>query len=170
MFAFSVAENVSMYEYEKTELKRVNSTLESAGLGDKIKSLAKGVKTSILKNLDPDGIEFSGGETQKLALARALYKDAPFIVLDEPTAALDALAEERLYLEFDKLTQGKTAVYISHRLASTSFCDRIILFENGGVAEVGSHDELLAQGGKYAELFNVQSQYYRNNVEQEAAV
>jgi ABC-type multidrug transport system fused ATPase/permease subunit len=116
----------------------------------------------MLKIIDLDGVELSGGETQKLALARALYKDAPFIVLDEPTAALDALAEERLYLEFDKLAKNKTAVYISHRLASTRFCDRIILFEDGGIAEVGTHGELVGKGGKYAELFDVQAQYYRS--------
>jgi ABC-type multidrug transport system fused ATPase/permease subunit len=124
----------------------------------------------MMKNLDPDGVELSGGEIQKLALARALYKNAPFIVLDEPTAALDALAEERLYNEFDKLTRDKTAVYISHRLASTRFCDRVLLFENGSIVECGTHEALLAAGGRYAELFNVQAQYYRDSDSDNGAV
>lgn len=173
MFAFTVAENISMRAREKTDAPRVRRALELAGLSAKIDSLPKGAATSMLKNLDLDGAELSGGETQKLALARALYKNAPFIVLDEPTAALDALAEERLYLEFDKLTQGKTAVYISHRLASTRFCDRIALFEDGMIAECGTHDELLLRGGKYAGLFNIQAQYYRDGAgqrEEDAAI
>jgi ATP-binding cassette subfamily C protein len=169
-FAFTIAENVSMQEYAKTDLPRVRRCLELAGLKDKIDTLPKGINTAMLKTLDLDGVEFSGGEIQKLALARALYKDAPFIVLDEPTAALDALAEERLYMEFDKLTRDKTAIYISHRLASTRFCDRVILFENGAIAECGTHDELLNQGGKYAALFGVQAQYYRDSEEAEALV
>lgn len=169
-FAFTIAENVSMQEYEKADLPRVRRCLELAGLMDKIDALPKGIDTAMQKTIDLDGVEFSGGETQKLALARALYKDAPFIVLDEPTAALDALAEERLYMEFDRLTRDKTAIYISHRLASTRFCDRVILFENGAIAECGTHDELLAQGGKYAELFGVQAQYYRDSEEAEVLV
>ncbi|MDR1328401.1 MAG: ABC transporter ATP-binding protein/permease [Oscillospiraceae bacterium] len=162
MFAYTVAENVSMREYGKSDIERVDRTLELAGLSDKVSSLKSGIDTTMLKIIDLDGVELSGGETQKLALARALYKDAPFIVLDEPTAALDALAEERLYLEFDKLAKNKTAVYISHRLASTRFCDRIILFEDGKIAEAGTHGELVGKCGKYAELFNVQAQYYRS--------
>jgi ABC-type multidrug transport system fused ATPase/permease subunit len=162
-FAFTIAENVSLCEYEKTDIERVKRSLELAGLSEKIASLPKGIDTAMLKNLEKDGVEFSGGETQKLALARALYKDAPLIVLDEPTAALDALAEERLYREFDKLSRDKTAIYISHRLASTRFCDRVVMFDNGKITECGTHDELLISGGKYAELFNVQAQYYRDD-------
>jgi ATP-binding cassette subfamily C protein len=169
-FAFTVAENISLQEYDITDLGGVRLSLEKAGLLEKINELPKGIDTPMLKNLDPDGVEFSGGETQKLALARALYKNAPFIVLDEPTAALDALAEERLYNEFDKLTRDKTAVYISHRLASTRFCDRVLLFENGTIAECGTHEALLAAGGKYAELFSVQAQYYRNSDSDNGAV
>jgi ATP-binding cassette subfamily C protein len=164
-FAFSIAENVSMRETNKTDAARVRKVLDLAGLSEKLGSLPKGIETSMLKNLDLEGVEFSGGETQKLALARALYKDAPYIVLDEPTAALDALAEERMYLEFDKLARGKTAVYISHRLASTRFCDRILMFEGGTIAECGTHEALISQGGKYAELFGIQAQYYRSGAE-----
>ena len=103
----------------------------------------------------------SGGEMQRLMLARALYKDAPVIVLDEPTAALDPLAEEDIYRKYQSMTEGKSSVYISHRLASTRFCDRIILIQDGIIKEEGTHAELLAQGGVYAELFNIQSEYYR---------
>jgi ATP-binding cassette subfamily C protein len=163
LFAFTVTENISMRTLNETDNECISRSLEQAGLSGKISGLDKGVHTPMLKALYDDGVEFSGGETQKLALARALYKNAPFIVLDEPTAALDALAEERLYNEFDRLSAGKTAVYISHRLASTRFCDRIVMFENGAVAEVGSHDELLTKGGKYADLFAVQAQYYKDN-------
>ena len=104
----------------------------------------------------------SGGETQRLMLARALYKDAPVVLLDEPTAALDPIAEANLYRKYGEMTEGKSSVYISHRLASTRFCDRIVLLEGGKIAEEGSHEELLASGGRYAELFDVQSKYYRN--------
>ena len=103
----------------------------------------------------------SGGETQRLMLARALYKNAPMIFLDEPTAALDPIAEDNLYHQYSDRTKGRTSVYISHRLASTRFCDRIILLEDGGIAEEGTHDSLLAAGGKYAEMFEVQRQYYQ---------
>lgn len=168
MFAFTVAENVSMDEYEKTDINKVKTSIDKAGLIEKINSCKKGIDTTVLKVIDDDGIEFSGGESQKLALARALYKNAPCIVLDEPTSALDALAEERMYKEFDSLIGNKTAIYISHRLASTKFCDRIIVFENGKVAESGTHDELIEKGGKYAELFNVQAKYYKD--EEVAAV
>ncbi len=170
VFAFTVAENISMQELDKTDLSGVRRSAELAGLDKKLDSLKAGLNTTMLKIIDVNGVEFSGGETQKLALARALYKNAPFIVLDEPTAALDALAEERLYMEFDRLASGKTAVYISHRLASTRFCDRVLMFENGTIAESGTHDALLAQGAKYAELFNVQAQYYRDKKEEEATV
>jgi ATP-binding cassette subfamily C protein len=160
-FAFTLAENISMSEYAKTDFLRAGEMLERAGMKDKLTGLEKGLDTVMLKVIDEDGVEFSGGESQKLALARALYKDAPFVVLDEPTAALDALAEERLYKEFDSLTQNKTAIYISHRLASTRFCDRVAMFEEGGIIECGTHDELIAKKGKYAELFNTQAKYYR---------
>ncbi len=167
LFAFTLAENVSMREYDKTDFSRAAEALERAGLKDKLDSLEKGLDTAMLKVIDEDGVEFSGGENQKLVLARALYKDAPFVVLDEPTAALDALAEERLYREFDGLTKDKTAIYISHRLASTRFCDRVAMFEEGSIIECGTHEELIAKRGKYAELFNVQAKYYREEAERE---
>ena len=112
-----------------------------------------------------DGVDLSGGEKQKLALARALYKDASVIVLDEPTAAFDALAEATLYEEFDKLIQGKTAVFVSHRLGSTRFCDKVAMFENGEMIEYGTYSDLLERGGAFANLYRIQSQYYVDSVE-----
>jgi len=164
MFAFTVAENVSMRSYELTDEVRVQESLERAGLGPKIKALPKGLRTPVLKVIDEGGAEFSGGEGQKLALARALYKDGPVVILDEPTAALDAIAEAQLYQQFDGLIGDRTAIYISHRLASTRFCDRVIVFEDGRIIETGTHDELMERGGRYAELFALQAKYYSEEV------
>ena len=161
LFAFPMAENISMAPAAKTDTGRAQAAAEQAGLSDKIASLPKGIMTELLKIAADDGIELSGGETQKLALAKALYKDAPIMVLDEPTAALDALAEKALYERFDSIIGKKAAVYISHRLASTRFCDRIAVFESGRLTEYGTHDELMAKDGSYAGMFRVQAQYYR---------
>ena len=139
----------------------MNFVIRQAGLEDKINSLPKGIDSKLMKGVFDDSIEMSGGEKQKLMLARALYKDAPVIVLDEPTAALDPVAENELYIKYSELTANKTSVYISHRLASTRFCDRIIYIDNGEIAECGSHDELMALGGKYAYMFELQSHYYK---------
>jgi ABC-type multidrug transport system fused ATPase/permease subunit len=116
--------------------------------------------TLLVRQVDSKAIELSGGETQKLALARALYKEAPIIILDEPTAALDPIAESETYMRYAELTEGKTSIYISHRLASTRFCDRILLLDGHRIAEQGTHDELLALGGKYTEMFQLQASYY----------
>ena len=115
----------------------------------------------MLKILDPKGVEFSGGENQKMAIARALYKDAGMIILDEPTAALDALAEEEIYQNFNQLIGDKTAIYISHRLASTRFCDQIVLIGPNGIEEMGTHDELIKRKGKYYQMFMIQGKYYQ---------
>ena len=163
LFAFPLAENVSMKEPERTDRERALACLLQAGMEEKIKSLEKGIDTEILKVLYEDGVDLSGGEKQKLALARALYKDAPVIVLDEPTAALDALAEYELYQSFDKMMEGKSAVYISHRLSSTRFCDRIAMFMDGRIVEYGTHEELLDKQGEYAKMFEVQAQYYEKD-------
>jgi ATP-binding cassette, subfamily B, bacterial len=133
---------------------------EKAGLSEKIKSLPEGMYTHFGRSVYEDGVELSGGETQRLMLARALYKDGPIIALDEPTAALDPIAENDIYQKYNSMTRGKTALFISHRLASTRFCDRIILLKNGTIIEQGTHDELMRQGGEYAGLFAVQSKYY----------
>ncbi|MDE5993223.1 MAG: ABC transporter ATP-binding protein/permease, partial [Oscillospiraceae bacterium] len=160
VFAFPMSENVSMSEPFNTDKDRAEKMLRSAGLGEKIDSLEKGVDTELLKVLYDDGVDLSGGEKQKLALARALYKDSKIIVLDEPTAALDALAEYRLYRSFDGMIGKKTAVYISHRLSSTRFCDRVAMFAKGEMVETGTHEQLMELNGEYAEMFRVQAQYY----------
>lgn len=159
-YAFSLAENVSMRTEENTDRQRVVQCLREAGLGNKLDEWERGIDTPILKVLHNDGVLLSGGERQKMALARALYKDASIVILDEPTAALDAIAESKMYEDFDHLVDGKMAVYISHRLASTRFCDVIALFEEGELAEYGAHDDLLQKNGRYAELFRMQAQYY----------
>lgn len=163
LFAFPLSENVSMKEPEKTDKIRAEECLKRAGMAEKLNSLEKGIDTEILKVLYEDGVDLSGGEKQKLALARALYKDAPIIVLDEPTAALDALAEYELYQNFDKIVSGKSAIYISHRLSSTRFCDKIAMFVDGQIIEYGTHTELLEKHGEYAKMFEVQAQYYEDN-------
>ena len=140
------------------------SSLRKAGLGNKIDEWEKGLNTQMLKIMHNDGVILSGGEMQKLGLARALYKDASIVVLDEPTAALDAIAESKMYQDFDELVKEKTAIYISHRLASTRFCDVIAMFDDGKLIEYGSHDELMKQQGKYAEMFELQAHYYKNEV------
>ena len=160
VFALPMSENVSMSEPDSTDKTEAEASLRNAGLGEKIDDLENGIDTELLKILYDDGIDLSGGEKQKLALARALYKNAPVIVLDEPTAALDALAEYRLYQSFNQLVGSRTAVYISHRLSSTRFCDRVAMFKAGEMVEVGTHDELMESGGAYAEMFRVQAQYY----------
>ena len=168
LFAFPLAENVSMQPPEKTDCAKAEARLRDAGLSEKLAALHDGVHTQMLKVIYDDGVDLSGGERQKLALARALYKDAPIVVLDEPTAALDALAESRLYEDFDKLIGTKSAVYISHRLSSTRFCDRVAMFVDGKLAELGTHESLLEQNGKYAEMFHIQAQYYVEEVQENA--
>jgi len=168
LFAFPLSENVSMQSPENTDKERAEKCLIDAGMGDKLKELKNGVSTEILKVIHDDGVDLSGGEKQKLALARALYKNAPVAVLDEPTAALDALAESRLYNDFDKLIGGKTAVYISHRLSSTQFCKNVAMFKDGRLEEYGTHDELMKRGGAYAEMFRIQAQYYIEDAGKEA--
>ena len=160
-FAFTVAENVSLESLEDVDREKVLQCIEKAGVGDKINSLQKGIDTSLLKILDGEGVELSGGENQKLALARALYKNGKIVILDEPTSALDAVAEYNIYKGFDELIGDKTAIYISHRLASTKFCDVIAFFENGEIVEYGTHEELLKKNGKYSDMFNIQAQYYK---------
>lgn len=160
VFAFKLSENVSMRTADETDNGLAERYLRDAGMGEKLDCLPNGMDTELLKVLYDDGVDLSGGEKQKLALARALYKNAPIVVLDEPTAALDALAEYRLYQSFDGMIGGRTAVYISHRLSSTRFCDSIAMFVAGEMVEYGTHEELLEKNGAYAEMFRVQAQYY----------
>ena len=141
-----------------------NMVVEKAGLYDKIQRLADHENTLLVKSIQENAIELSGGEEQKLAFARALYRDGNILILDEPTAKLDPMAEDALYQNYAALSEQKTAIFISHRLSSTRFCDRILLIENGVIAENGSHDELMQLGGLYANMFEIQSQYYQDEV------
>ena len=159
LFSFSIKDNVAFAQ--PMDEDKVRDILEYVGFGEKLRSLQNGIDTSVFKNFDEAGFEPSGGEGQKLALARALYKDAPIVLLDEPTAAMDPKAEYELYQRFNEMVQGKTAVYISHRLSSAKFCDVIAVFRNGQIIEYGTHDELYSKGGLYKALFSMQSQFYR---------
>lgn len=156
----TLAENVAQ-SIDQIDMERVKECIEKAGLTQRVESLPKGYDTHIGRKVFEDGVEFSGGEMQRLMLARALYKNGSVIVLDEPTAALDPIAENDIYLKYNEMTAGRTSVYISHRLASTRFCDRIIFLAEGQIAEEGTHESLMALNGQYAELFRVQSKYYR---------
>ncbi len=142
------------------DLEKVRHCIRLAGLAEKVESLPEGYHTTLNKQVFDDAAELSGGQLQRLMLARALYQDRPIMVLDEPTAALDPLAEHDIYQKYNELTAGRTSIFISHRLASTRFCDRIILLEDGHITETGTHEELLALGGHYAALFQVQGRYY----------
>lgn len=159
LFSFSLGQNISAsatYDSEK-----VTECLKKAGFDKRLESLPNDLETFLYKDFDTDGVEISGGEAQKLALARALYKDAPFIILDEPTAALDPLSEYEVYSKFNEIAGDKTAIYISHRLSSCRFCDKIAVFHAGEIVQTGTHDELLADNeGKYYQLWNAQAQYY----------
>ncbi|HML47529.1 MAG TPA: ABC transporter ATP-binding protein, partial [Clostridia bacterium] len=165
IFPFSLAENVGMTTGDALDKQRVCDCLDAAGLGDFVRSLPQGVEESMLKVYDEDGVVLSGGQQQKLILARALYKAAPVLLLDEPTAALDPIAESALYEAYAAFTRDRTALYISHRLASTRFCDRVILLESGRILEEGTHEALLKAGGAYAKMFETQSRYYRDHPE-----
>ena len=160
-FSFPLADNVSCVDCGREDSERLRESLEKAGLWERVQALPKGAQTFMNKDLDEAGVALSGGEVQKLMLARALYKDAPMVILDEPTAALDPIAESEMYERYNELVQGRTAVFISHRLSSTRFCDRILFLENGRITEEGTHGELMQRGGAYAELFSIQARYYK---------
>ena len=164
----TVAENVAQ-QVEGIDEEKVWQCLENAGLSDAVRALPQGLKTHLGRSIYDDGTELSGGQTQRLMLSRALYRDGAVLVLDEPTAALDPITESEIYLKYSEMTQGKTSLFISHRLASTRFCDRIILLENGSIAEEGSHEALLQRGGSYAKLFSVQRRYYEEGGESHGA-
>lgn len=157
LFSMPVAENIaSSTEYDES---RIQKALEKAGIWDRVQQMKDGIHTQMYHN-NGDGVEISGGEAQKLAIARAWYKDAPFIILDEPTAALDPLAEAEIYENFNSLIENKTAIYISHRMSSCKFCDSIVVMKDGEITEQGTHTELLSRNGEYAALYNAQAAYY----------
>ena len=165
LLPISIAGNITLQQEEQYDKVRLQQCLEQSGLKDKIDRLPNGLNTLMVKNVNEEAVELSGGEVQKLLLARALYKEAPVLILDEPTAALDPIAENELYLQYRDMTKERTSIFISHRFASTRFCDRIVLMEQGSILEEGTHEKLMEQGGRYAELFNVQSQYYQEGGE-----
>lgn len=156
----TLAENIAQ-DYKDINEKRIWDCLEKAGLTQMVQQLQTGLATHTGREVYLDGVLFSGGQTQRLMLARALYKNSPILLLDEPTAALDPLAENDIYLKYHEMTEGKTSLFISHRLASTRFCDRILYLEHGTILEEGTHEELLQAGGAYAQLFDTQSRYYQ---------
>lgn len=158
LFSFALGENVSgSVDYDKG---RAIKCLEEAGFRERLAKMEKGLDTPLYQYSDENGVEISGGEAQKIAIARSLYKDAPFVIMDEPTSALDPVAEYEIYQNFDKMVEGKTSIYISHRMSSCRFCDNIIVFDEGKIIEQGSHDKLMEARGLYSELWNAQAQYY----------
>lgn len=167
VFPATILENVSSCAPEQADRERVRKCLEQAGLWELVEGLPQGMDTYLQKEMFKEGVNLSGGETQKLLLARAIYREAPVLVLDEPTAALDAIAENQLYLKYNELTKGRTSLFISHRLSSTRFCDRILMLEGGRIVEQGSHEELMEKKGVYYQMFQVQSHYYQNDRESE---
>ncbi len=169
VLAFTIRENVACAS-EQVDDERVKEALKKVGLWEKVENFEQGLDQMMLKVIDENGTDFSGGERQKLSIARGLYKDAAMVIMDEPTAALDALAEAEIYENFSSLVEGKTAVYISHRLASTRFCDKIALFDEHGLAEYGNHEELMEQKGKYYEMFMIQGKYYQEENAEAAEV
>lgn len=159
LFALKLGETVASRAAYDSE--RVMDSLEKAGFAERLAKMQDGIETYLYKEYDRDGVNVSGGEAQKIGIARALYKDAPFIILDEPTAALDPIAEAEIYSRFNEIAGDKTAIYISHRLSSCKFCDRIVVFHEGAVIQQGTHEALVAdESGKYYELWHAQAQYY----------
>lgn len=159
LFSFSVAENVAAsLDYDAD---RVEDCVRRAGLSERLDRMEQGIETCLYKDFDEKGVEISGGEAQKLMLARAIYKGAPFIVLDEPTAALDPISEHEIYTKFNEIVGTRTAIYISHRLSSCRFCDEITVMEEGRIVERGSHKALLETGSVYPALWNAQAEYDR---------
>lgn len=168
VFAASVMNNISMNE--EADEKRVEEIVSLVELDNKIQSLPDKLKTVLTKELDEKGIEFSGGETQKLSLARAIYKNSPLFILDEPTSSLDAISELHMYENFNKMISNNSSIFISHRLSSTRFCDRILFLSHGKIIEEGTHIELMAKDSEYKKLFDMQAEYYKDGNTNEAEV
>ena len=166
IMAMDVERNVSLAPENQSNTSRVWESMERAGVAERIRESPNGLKTQLTRMLDSSGIELSGGQAQKLMLARALYKDAPIVIMDEPTAALDPIAEADLYQQYNDMVGGKTSIYISHRLSSTRFCDRIAFIADGQVSEVGTHETLMKEKGAYAAMYEIQAHYYQDNIEE----
>lgn len=160
LFSYSLAENVAADTDFDSEL--VENCVRKAGLSERLDSMPDGINTYLYKDFNENGVEISGGEAQKLCLARAIYKGSPFIVLDEPTAALDPISEYDIYTKFNSIVGTRTAIYISHRLSSCRFCDDITVLDNGHIIERGSHEKLIAKGGIYTAMWAAQAEYYKD--------
>lgn len=160
-FSMSVAENVAFQTKDRIDETKLGQSIQKAGMEQKIHSLKNGVDTTLTKHLETDGAELSGGEYQKMGMARTLYKNGAIFILDEPTSALDPLAEEEIYSKFREMTEDRTSLFVTHRLASTRFCDRIFVFRDGGISEAGSHEELMEKQGEYYKLYSLQASYYQ---------
>jgi ATP-binding cassette subfamily B protein/ATP-binding cassette subfamily C protein len=161
LMAFSVKENIALENSEQLEDSKILDTLKKSGLDNDISKLERGIHTPVYKTFEKEGIEFSGGQSQKLVISRAIFKDSPIVILDEPTAALHPIAEYDIYSKFNELIGDKTTIYISHRLSSCRFCDKIAVFHNGEIVQYGTHDELIAQNGsQYETMYMAQAQYY----------
>ena len=167
LFSMTIGENISCMHEEEYDQKRVQEALHISKLDTIVNQLPKGIHSYINTDLSPDGISFSGGQQQRLLLAKAYYKNPSLLILDEPTAALDALAEKDMYEEYKEITKDKSALFISHRLASTRFCDNIVFLEHGEIIEQGTHEQLMKLNGKYAEMFDVQAKYYKEEEQDE---
>ena len=165
-----IKQNITCSAEDTNNTEKMEKVIELSGLKSKIDSLPDGINSQMGKSIYDDAIELSGGETQKLALARALYKGGRMLVLDEPTAALDPIAESALYEQYNDMSGGKTSIFISHRLASAKFCSRIFYIDKGEITEMGSHEELMAKGGKYSEMFEIQSHYYKENIKDSSII
>lgn len=161
IYSFSVGENIAAGE--DVDEERVKDSLKRAGLAKLLDKMPQGIETYVYKNFDRDGVEISGGEAQRMEIARAIYQDRPFVIMDEPTAALDPIAEYQVYSGFNDMIGTKTAIYISHRLSSCRFCNDIAVFEDGNVVQRGSHEELVKADGLYSKMWNAQAQYYADN-------
>lgn len=158
LFSFDIKDNIILNKEENEG--RLREVIEKAGLKETLEKLPSGIETPVGKQFSRQGVEFSGGEKQKIAMARACYKNSPFIIMDEPTAALDPLAELKLYAEFNDIIGERTAIFISHRLASAKFCDRIIVFDDSRAVETGAHERLMEVKGRYYEMFHLQAELY----------
>lgn len=164
LLPLSIEKNISLQIKENIDNNKIDEVLKISGLIEKVANLPKGKETLLLKSINKEAIDLSGGEMQKLMLARALYKGGPIIILDEPTAALDPIAENQIYQKYNELTKEKTSIFISHRLASTRFCDRIVFIEDGQIIEEGNHNTLMGKNGKYREMYDMQSHYYKDDI------
>lgn len=166
----TIAENVCMCTEEEMDKDRLRLALEKAGIAEKVDALPQKEHSLLNRELFDDAINFSGGEMQRIFLARALYKNAPIVILDEPTSALDPIAENQLYLRYCDMTKDRTSFYISHRLSSTGFCDRILFFQDGEIIEEGSHQSLMEKKGEYYKMYETQSYYYKEQQVEEVNV